>query len=508
MGSDSGATTSCWMADGLPDRSPLGADLAADACVIGAGIAGLSVAYHLAQAGRRVVVLDDGPIASGETGRTTAHLMTAFDDRYHEVERLHGPQASRLVAESHAAAVDRIEAIVAAEGIDCDFRRVDGYLFVPEGGDVGELDRERAAAGRAGLSDVELVERPPLSAYDFGPALRFPRQGEIHPVKYLRALAQAIERLGGRIHCGTHVTDVDDGAPAVARTDDGHTITAAAIVVATNTPINNRFVIHTKQAPYRTFVVGFAVARGAVPRIQLWDTGDPYHYVRIAGALDERSDLLIVGGEDHKTGQADDAAERFARLAAWTRERFPVDGDPLYAWSGQFMQPVDALAFIGRNPADRNVYIVTGDSGNGMTHGTIAGMLIADLVLGRDNPWADVYDPARKSLKAIGEFARENLNFARQYTDWATSGEVDDVAMIPPGHGALLRRHAHKIAVYRDDSGAPHAFDATCPHLGCIVEWNSVERTWDCPCHGSRFQCDGAVVNGPARVGLKRVDVP
>lgn len=508
MGSDSGATTPCWMADGLPDRPPLRADATADVCVIGAGIAGLSVAYHLAQDGKRVVVVDDGPIASGETGRSTAHLVTAFDDRYHEVERLHGREASRLVAESHAAAVDRIEAIVGAEGIDCDFRRVDGYLFVPEGGDLDELERERAAAHRAGLADVTLVERPPLPTHDLGPALRFPRQGEIHPVKYLRALAQAVERQGGRIHCGTHVTDIDDGAPAVARTGDGHTITAAAIVVATNAPINNRFIIHTKQAPYRTFVVGLAVARGAAPRIQLWDTGDPYHYVRIAGEIDARTDLLIVGGEDHKTGQADDAAERFARLAAWTRERFPVEGDPVYAWSGQFMQPIDALAFIGRNPADRNVYIVTGDSGNGITHGTIAGMLIADLVLGRDNPWADVYDPARKSLKALGEFARENLNFASQYKDWATPGEVDDIAGIPRGHGALLRQHARKIAVYRDDSGVCHAFDATCPHLGCIVEWNSTERTWDCPCHGSRFGHDGEVVNGPARTGLRPVALP
>jgi Rieske Fe-S protein len=245
-----------------------------------------------------------------------------------------------------------------------------------------------------------------------------------------------------------------------------------------------------------------------VPWLQWWDTLDPYHYVRIAGRLDDQHDLLIVGGEDHKTGQADDAPARFDRLTAWVRARFPVVGEPLYRWSGQVMEPIDSLAFIGRNPGDRHVFVATGDSGNGMTHGTIAGMLLADLVLGRENAWAEAYDPSRRSLKAVGEFARENANVAVQYKDWVTSGNARKVDDIPPGEGAVVRHHLHKIAVYRDPAGATCAFDATCPHLGCIVEWNSTEKSWDCPCHGSRFDTQGRVINGPAITGLAAATLP
>jgi Rieske Fe-S protein len=212
-----------------------------------------------------------------------------------------------------------------------------------------------------------------------------------------------------------------------------------------------------------------------------------------------------VGGEDHKTGQANDGDQRFARLEAWTRERFAAASRFEFRWSGQVMEPVDGLALIGRNPLDSdNVYIATGDSGNGMTHGTIAGMLLTDLISGRDNAWARLYDPARKTLGAITEFAKENLNVAAQYADLVTPGEVKDVAEIAPGQGAILRRGLAKVAVFRDEHGGLHERSAVCTHLGCVVQWNAVERTWDCPCHGSRFHVDGRAVNGPAIQALKR----
>jgi Rieske Fe-S protein len=300
---------------------------------------------------------------------------------------------------------------------------------------------------------------------------------------------------------------VHDGHPTRVLTHEGHTIIAGATVVATNTPINDRVAIHTKQAAYRTFVVGMKVERNSVPRAQFWDTLDPYHYVRIAGDVDHQHQLLIIGGEDHKTGQEDDAEERYARLAQWARERFPVIGEPVYRWSGQVMEPVDGLAFIGRNPGDQHVYIATGDSGNGMTHGTIAGMLLSDLIASRANPWAKVYDPSRKTLKSANEFVKENLNVVAQYKEWLTSGDVAHIDQVPSGRGVVLRSGMHKVAVYRDEQGKVSAFDATCPHLGCVVEWNSVERSFDCPCHGSRFDCRGHVINGPANVDLKPVDV-
>lgn len=508
MPSDSGATTSFWMEVSMPGHSPLTENCTTDVCIVGAGIAGLSTAYQLLLQGQKVVVLDDGPVGGGETGRTTSHLSNAFDDRYHHIESLHGEGISRLVAQSHTAAIDRIEAIVRDEGIECDFRRVDGYLFSPPEAQQDELEKELKAAHRAGLTDVMRVDGPPGPTQALGPALLFPRQGQIHPLAYLGGLSRRIVSLGGRIHGGTHVIEIDDGSPAQAKTQNGNVVSAGAVVVATNTPVNNRFTIHTKQAAYRTFVVGMRVAKDSVPWAQWWDTLDPYHYVRIAGHLDDQHDLLIIGGEDHKTGQQDDAEPRFARLAEWARLHFPVLGQPLYQWSGQVMEPIDSLAFIGRNPGDEHVFIVTGDSGNGMTHGTIAGMLLTDLILGRENPWAKAYHPSRRSLQAVGEFAKENVNVAVQYKDWLTSGEVSKLDQIAPGEGAVIRHHLRKLAVYRDSQNAAHVFDATCPHLGCIVEWNSTEKSWDCPCHGSRFDAQGRVINGPAISNLNAAELP
>jgi Rieske Fe-S protein len=214
-----------------------------------------------------------------------------------------------------------------------------------------------------------------------------------------------------------------------------------------------------------------------------------------------------VGGEDHKTGQADDAEQRFSRLEAWARERFPISGPRAYAWSGQIMEPVDSLAFIGRNPGDAdNVFIATGDSGNGMTHGTIAGMLITDLILGKKNPWASLYDPSRITIKAVPDFAKENLNVAAQYADLVTGGEIASVEQLPRDSGAIMRRGIQKVAVYRDAQGVVHERSAVCTHLGCIVQWNHTEKTWDCPCHGSRFAPLGEVLNGPAIKGLAPAD--
>ena len=381
--------------------------------------------------------------------------------------------------------------------------RLDGYLFVPPGDSQKILDDELEAARRAGL-DLKKVERAPLD-YDTGPALLFPNQGQFHPLKYLAALADLIEQKGGRIYCGTHVSEVVGGEQARVTSVNGSVVTCEAIVVATNTPVNDLVAIHTKQAAYQTYVIGARIPRGSITRALYWDTPDPYHYVRIQ-ELDENSELLIVGGEDHKTGQEDDADTRFSNLEHWTRERFPVD-DIVYRWSGEVMEPVDGLAFIGRNPLDKdNVYIATGDSGNGMTHGTIAGILISDLISGRENDWEALYEPSRKTLRALPEFAKENLNVAAQFADLITPGEVESVSEIQPGTGAVIRRGLMKIAAYRDDTGKVHERSAICRHLGCVVDWNSLEKTWDCPCHGSRYDALGKVIQGPANSDLPEVE--
>jgi glycine/D-amino acid oxidase-like deaminating enzyme/nitrite reductase/ring-hydroxylating ferredoxin subunit len=502
-----GKTTSAWLADvSMPSFPPLTADAHADVCVVGAGIAGLTTAHLLAKEGQSVLVLDAGPVAAGQTQRTTAHLSNAIDDRYFEIERLHGEDGARLAAASHTRAIAEIERISRAEGIDCDFTRLDGYLFVPPGESADVLEEEIKAAHRTGLTDVAWAERAPMP-YDTGRCLRWPRQGQFHPLKYLAGLVRCVQRDGGRIHTDTHVRSVEGGPPGQVVTSRGPTVTADAVVVATNSPINDRYAIHTKQAAYITYVVALAVKPGSVTKALFWDTLDPYHYVRTQPEPGGR-ELLIVGGEDHKTGQADDQAERFGRLEAWARERFPMAAGVEFRWSGQVMETVDGLAFIGRNPGDERVFIATGDSGMGMTHGTIAGLLISDLVLGHDNPWAGLYDPSRKRVKAGWEFTKENLNVAAQYGAYLTGGDVSSVDEIGPGSGAVVRRGLSKVAVYRDEGGTLHECSAVCPHLGGIVAWNDVEKTWDCPVHGSRFSACGDVLQGPANRGLAKVEEP
>jgi glycine/D-amino acid oxidase-like deaminating enzyme/nitrite reductase/ring-hydroxylating ferredoxin subunit len=497
-----------WLQDiDLPEYPSLIRDSEADVCIIGGGIAGLSTAYQLVGEGRSVIVLDDGPIGGGMSCMTTAHLVTALDDRYYQIERTHGEDGARYAAQSHAAAIDLIEKICAQESIDCDFQRVDGYLFLQEGDDPKSLERELEATHRAGLTDVEMVDRAPWSSFDTGPCLRFPNQGEFHPVKYMAGLAQAIERRGGRIFGDSHADRITNG-PAARISVGPKWIDAGAVVVATNTPINDMVTMHTKQAAYMTYVVAAKVPRGSITRALYWDTGDPYHYVRLMdlgkGTGDE---VLIVGGEDHKTGQADDGAERFKRLEAWARERFPMMKALQFTWSGQVMEPVDHLAFIGKNPgAAENVFIVTGDSGNGMTHGSLAGILLTDLIQDCPNVWAKLYDPARRSLRSAPTFAREAINMAAQYADWVSPGDVKSEVDIPKDSGAVLRHGLKKIAVYRDEKGKLHRRSAVCTHLGCIVAWNSSEKTWDCPCHGSRFSKMGEVKSGPANSPLANAD--
>jgi glycine/D-amino acid oxidase-like deaminating enzyme/ferritin-like metal-binding protein YciE/nitrite reductase/ring-hydroxylating ferredoxin subunit len=478
-----------------------------DVCIVGAGIAGLSTAYESLRDGASVVVLEDGSIGSGETGRTSAHLSNAFDDRYYRIERLHGEKGARLLADSHTAAIDEIERIVRHERIDCQFERVDGFLFVPPDESTEPLEREIEACRRVGLTDVEWVDRAPIASFDTGRCLRFPHQAQFHPQRYLRGLAEAVRAQGGQVFTGTHVERIEggkNGKPARLEIRGGQgSVTARNVVVATNTPINDMVVLHTKQFPYRTFVVGAPVPRGALAPALYWDTADPYHYVRLL-ALDDDRLVLLVGGEDHRTGQEDDAEERYVRLERWARERFPQMGPLIYRWSGQVLEPMDAVAFIGKNPGDENVWIVTGDSGNGLTHGALAGMLLSDLIAGRDNPWAELYEPSRKSLAAALSFAKHNLNVAAQYTGWVTPGDVEAEAEIPKGSGKTVRQGLRKLAVYCDNGGKLHRFSATCPHLGAVVSWNSEEGTWDCPAHGSRFDALGRVLNGPANSDLEK----
>jgi glycine/D-amino acid oxidase-like deaminating enzyme/nitrite reductase/ring-hydroxylating ferredoxin subunit len=494
---------SCWMEIEPRRHESLDRNISCDVAVIGSGIAGLSTAYELALQGKRVIVLDRGPIGRGMTARTSAHLTTALDDLYQEYIAIQGEEKARKHFKSQEASVARIDAILAEERIDCDFARLDALLFLAGKATEETLDKEVEALGKVGLANVRKSSdgnrRHRLSE---GPCLIIPRQGRFHPLKYLDGLAEALKKRGVALFADSAVQSVDekDGAVTV-RTTGGTTISAAAAVVATNTPINDGLTITAKEAPYRTFVLAGEVKRGAIDDALYWDTEEPYHYVRLLAA--GGTDLLLIGGEDYKSGLENDGALRFERLERWGRERFPELGPIRYRWSGQVMDTIDYAAFIGRYPGSENIYIATGDSGQGLTHGVVAGLVIAGLIESGEHEWADIYDPSRKPARAAKQFLSESADVAKNFAEYVSPGELVSEEQLSPGSGGILRVGLHKVAVCRDEDGALHRLSASCTHSGCIVHWNMFEQCWDCPCHGSQFAADGSVLNGPATSALK-----
>jgi glycine/D-amino acid oxidase-like deaminating enzyme/nitrite reductase/ring-hydroxylating ferredoxin subunit len=498
---------SLWMdVDVAPDSVPLQGDRECDVVVIGSGIAGISTAYELATNGRRVIVVDRGKIAGGITARTSAHLAPLCDDLTSAMIGLRGEGTSRLFYESQAAAVDRIEEIQKREEIDCDFRRLDGYLFQALNTDSKIIEDELDAVRKVGAPVHRLVGVP-FKHCEKQHVLRYPRQGTFHPLKYLKGLAAIIEAKGGIFHAHTiveRVEETDDGRIIVA-TNRGY-ITAGAAVVASNSPIVDRFSLHTKMAPYRTYAMAFSIARDAIPDALYWDTLDPYHYVRLQPGAG-KTDHLIVGGADHKSGEADDAEVRFAALEAWTRNLIPAAKDITYRWSGQVLDTIDYAGFIGRNPGNDNIYVHTGDSGQGMTHGVVGSLINSALICGEKSRWAEVYEPSRKTPSAIENFLRENLSAVKNFAEYFAPGELPSPNDLKAGHGAIVRQGTAKIAAYRDEAGKLYARSAACMHVGCHLHWNSFETSWDCPCHGSQFAVDGTALNAPAVSPLAEVDL-
>lgn len=474
-----------------------------DICIIGAGISGLTTAYILSSLGKSVVLIDDGPIAGGQTVRTTGHLTNVLDDRYFLLEDYFGIEGAKFASESHREAINFIENLVKQHSIDCDFETVNAYLFVPPGESLDVLKKELGAAHRAGLIDATMINRAPLSTFDTGPCLCFPKQAQFDVIPYLNSLCALIQKREVQIFSYTHASQIKKTKDSyVVITDHNHSIKAKHVVLATNTPFNSRFFPHLKQAAYRTYVITWEIPKNSVEKAIFYDTANPYHYIRIANHNKEH-DLLIIGGEDHRTGEKADTESCYENLKKWTTQRFPMAEKVCYQWSGQVMEPVDCLAFIGKVSDDSELYMITGDSGNGLTHGTLGAMLISDLILKRSNPWEKLYSPHRITLKATHDFVDENVNTAWQYREWMTKGDIESVSELKPNCAGILRKGLKKHACYRDKEGQLHEFSATCPHLGAIVNWNASEHCWECPAHGSRFDPYGKLLQGPANCNLK-----
>jgi glycine/D-amino acid oxidase-like deaminating enzyme/nitrite reductase/ring-hydroxylating ferredoxin subunit len=487
-----------------PPLPPLEGNLDVDVAIIGGGITGITLAALLTAAGQRVAVLEGRRIGKGETFRSTAHLTEAFDVRYHVLQSRFGEAGARLAAEGQRAAIDRIARFANELAVPCGFRPVPGFLFAEHPKDVIEIHHEAEVAAKLGLP-VALTEEVPLPFLTRG-ALRFDNQATLEPRTYLQSLAETVLRQGGRIFENAQVTAIEDGAPCRIATERG-VVSARSVAVAAHVPVSNRLLLHTKLAAYRTYAV--AVEMSLSTDALFWDLGDPYHYIRRQriGA----HDYLIIGGEDRKVGEIADTTQPFEQLEAYVKEKFghrvaPTD----YRWAGQIIESADGLPYVGLNSGSHHVYVATGYSGNGITGGTWAALVLSEQIQGRESRWDRLLDATRfKPLASAKAFVSENLDFPKHLLgDRLPLPGRDGLEKIAAGEGNVLSLGGRRLAVYRNNNGRLSALSPVCTHLGCLVRWNNAEKSWDCPCHGSRFDPTGRVLNGPATIALEAMLLP
>ena len=489
----------------LPRFSKLDRDEQVDVVVVGGGITGLTTAYLLTAAGKTVAVIERERCAAIDTGHTSAHLTMVTDQSLTALVKTVGREHAQAAWDAGLAAVSQIDSIVRDERIDCDFSWVRGYKHAPIGRTPGEerqaFEDEAKLASDLGF-DAEFVADVPFIG---GPGVMFPDQARFHPRKYLGALARTITDRGGLIFEHTPAEEFSDQPLSVKA--NGHTISCAYVVVATHNPlVGNAGMVgatlfQTKLALYTSYVVAGRVAKNHIPDALFWDTADPYHYLRIERHRDH--DLVIFGGEDHKTGQTSDTNVCFDRLERTLRS-MNGDVDITHRWSGQVIETPDGLPYIGET-ADRQ-FAGTGFGGNGLTFGTLTAMMATDRIIGRKNPWSDLFEPGRKTLGAAWDYIRENKDYPYyMIRDRFAGAETRSKRAVPRGSGRVVEIDGKPVAVHREPTGATIERSAICTHMACIVDWNEAERTWDCPCHGSRFKPDGAVISGPAEAPLSEV---
>jgi glycine/D-amino acid oxidase-like deaminating enzyme/nitrite reductase/ring-hydroxylating ferredoxin subunit len=499
-----GKPTSLWL-DTTPATTyePLPGDLSTDVCVIGAGITGLTAALSLKQAGRRVVVVEMDRVAQGVTGYTTGKVSALHGLHYGSVRSRFGADGARAYAAANQAGLELIARFVRDLDIDCDFRRKPNVTYTEDPAERETIVAEVDAAVDAGLA-AAYTEETDLP-WPVAGAIRVPDQAEFHAPRYLLALAGAVHGDGSAVHERTRAVSVSDGEPCRVVCDHGE-VTASEVIVATHYPMLDRGLFFARLAPERSYALACRV-RGAVPQGMYLSSESPAHSVRSAPLDGE--ELLLVGGESHKTGQGGETPERYRALEAWARERFDVT-EVVYRWSTQDAMPADGMPYVGRvSPVSRHVWTGTGYRKWGLTNGSAAALMLTDAICGRENPWAGTFDANRfKPLAAGGTLVKENFNVGVHFLgDRLAPPDADSLDALAPGEGGIVVVDGDRTAAYRDEDGTVHLHGPACTHLGCHVTFNAAERSWDCPCHGSRFDAtDGRVLQGPAVRDLERRD--
>lgn len=486
------------MADRPDTQFPrLAGDMKVDVVIIGSGITGVTVAHLLKEAGKKVALLEQSRVGSGETGHTSGHLTSILDTRFNTLEADFGREQAGRVYESNQVAIHQIQRTIEKFGIDCDFKQVPGYLYTVDQDQLNSLIDEVDACHRIGIPADVTVENP--LPFQIHGALRFKNQAQFHPEKYVCGLAKTIPGDGSFVFEHSQAVKIEDGNPCCVITNHG-SVCADKVVVATHSASSGGAIMNTKVAAYRTYALAARLENGPKEAGLFWDLADPYHYIR------KHNDLWIIGGEDHKTGTLENTNEAFERLELFVRSYFEVSSIP-YQWSGQILEPIDGLPYIGLMPNSQNRYVATGFSGNGLTFGTVAGMLIKDLILHKVNSWTELFSPSRWTpLSSAKDYIIENKDFPLCLVrDRVQGADVASVDEIKCGQGATVQIDDKKLAVYRDEQAKLHAFSCSCPHMGCHVHWNQAERSWDCPCHGSRFDTHGKLLNGPSLKNLEPV---
>lgn len=499
-----GACTSLWQ-DSSPAYQPINtADTGRqyDVIIAGGGITGISTALLLQKAGLQCAVLEANTLCFGTTGGTTAHLNTLMDTPYTTLTKNFGSDNAGLVARAAREAIDLVKSNIDAYNIDCGFSDADAWLFSQNKKQSDELEEIHQACARVGVATGYSKEIP--IPVPFEKALRIENQAKFHPVRYVQALAKAFEEAGGVIvqHC--RIKAADNTEPVVIETSKG-AFRASWLVYATHIPPGVSL-LNLRCAPYRSYAMALTLIDNNYPQGLAYDMYDPYHYYRTQ-EIDGKP-YLIIGGEDHKTAHVENTDACFLNLESHIRSHFPVK-EIAYRWSSQYFEPVDGLPYIGHMPTQPGrILVASGFGGNGMTYSGVAARLLADTILGKENPYKEVFDANRiKPIAGFTGFVKENADVVKQLIGGklGSKQELEVLAGLAPGEAAVVRFESHTLALYKDLQNNLHALNPSCTHMKCNVAWNSAEQSWDCPCHGARYDIDGQVLTGPADTGLEQL---